>query len=92
MPYGRDIRDGRMRQLWYGTMQLHMFLEALVITISYSVTELLLLHRVDDGVSYNIAGGLIIASWQRILSHIIIATVFLSITFWIGIIRIYICS
>lgn len=92
MPYGRDVRDGRVRQLWYGTMQLHMFLEALVITISYSVTELLLLHRVDDGVSYNIAGGLIIASWSRILSHIIIATVFLSITFWIGIIRIYICS
>ena len=92
MPYGRDVRDGRVRQLWYGTMQLHMFLEALVITISYTVTELLLLHRVDDGVSYNIAGGLIIASWSRILSHIIIATVFLSITFWIGIIRIYICS
>ena len=34
----------------------------------------------------------IVASWQRILSHIVIAVVFLSITFWIGIIRLYLTS
>ena len=90
--YGKDVRDGKMRQLWFGNIQLQMFLLALVITIVYTLLELFVFHKVDDGVIYNVFGGEIYASWQRMIKHIIIAAVFLSITFWIGIIRIYICS
>ena len=90
--YGRDILDGRVRQLWYGNVQLKMFLVSMLITIGYTIIELLSIHSIDDGVSYSLFGFEIVASWKRIISHIIIAIVFLSITFWIGIIRIYLTS
>ncbi|MCR4791178.1 MAG: triacylglycerol lipase [Lachnospiraceae bacterium] len=90
--FGKDVLDGRVRQLWYGNVQLRMFLEALAITIVYTILELFVFHTVDDGVVTHLAGGEVVASWTRILSHFLIATVFLSITFWIGIIRIYLTS
>ncbi len=76
--YGKDILDGRMRQLWYGNVQLRIFLEALVITIAGTVYKLFF---AED--KLKIAG---------IVSHVIIAIVFLSITFWVGIIRVYLTS
>ena len=90
--YGRDIVESRVRQLWYGNIQLRIFLEALVITVAYTFIEVLVLHKVDDGVSRTVLGFEITASWSRMISHTIIAIVFLSITFWIGIIRIYVTS
>ncbi len=76
---GKDIIEGRMRQLWFGNIQLRLFLEATVITIAYSVYILFI--KVPDTVT-----------WPRIISHVIISVVFLSITFWVGIIRVYFTS
>ena len=36
----RDVKNGRIKQLWFGNIQLRIFLEALVITIIYTVLEL----------------------------------------------------
>ena len=96
--YGKDIREGRVRQLWFGNIQLTLFLEALVISIIYTYLELFRFHMVNDtgtSLSQLVIDGnevLFTASWKRIVAHIIVASVFLSITFWIGIIRIYLTS
>lgn len=80
----KDIRDGRIKQLWFGNIQLRVFLESLVITIVYTILELAVLKNVAG------AGGDF--PWKKFGSHAVIAIVFLSITFWIGIIRIYLTS
>ena len=67
--YGRDIVESRVRQLWYGNIQLRIFLEALVITVAYTLIEVLVLHKVDDGVSRTVLGFEITASWSRMISH-----------------------
>ncbi len=94
--YGKDIREGRVRQLWFGNIQLVLFLESLIITIVYTFLELFKFHMVNDKevpLSQITGDGVIItASWQRIISHIVVAGVFLSITFWVGIIRLYLTS
>ncbi len=93
--YGKDIREGRVRQLWFGNIQLSLFLEALIISIVYTFLELFRFHMVNDKgipISQLSDGFVITASLKRIFAHIVVACVFLSITFWIGIIRVYLTS
>ncbi len=80
----KDIRQGRIKQLWFGNIQLRVFLEALVLTIVYTILEL--------AVFKNVAGEDGAFPWKKFASHAVIAIVFLSITFWIGIIRVYLTS
>ena len=96
--YSKDYRDGRVKQLHFGNIQLVLFLEALIISIVYTFLELFKFHMVNDKdiplseLMSNGNGFIISASWKRILAHIVVASVFLSITFWIGIIRLYLTS
>jgi len=76
--YGRDIVEKRVRQLWYGNAQLRQFLEVLILSILYTI--------------YMIGPANAEISVSRYVSHFVIAFVFLCITFWIGIIRIYLTS
>ena len=91
----KDIRDGRIKQLWFGNIQLRLFLEALVITITYTVLELFVFKNImgyvsaSDSESIRYFAGI---PWEKFGAHLVIATVFLSITFWIGIIRVYLTS
>ena len=80
----KDVRDGRIKQLWFGNIELRVFLEALIITIVYTILEL--------AVFKNVAGSSGDFPWKKFGSHAVITIVFLSITFWIGIIRIYLTS
>ena len=66
--YGKDIVEGRVRQLWYGNVQLRLFLEALLISVVYTFLELLVLHNVDDGVNRTVLGFETTASWSRMCS------------------------
>ena len=88
--YGRDVRDGKLRQLWFGNIQLKLFLTDLSLTIAYTLYDILVVHKQD--IFPDLAGDISLTYAKEMFSHFIIATVFLSITFWIGIIRIYICS
>ncbi len=75
----KDIIEGRVKQLWFGNVQLRIFLEATILTVAFSVYKLFI--NVPEYVT-----------WKIIVSHIIISVVFLSITFWVGIIRLYLTS
>ena len=79
--FGKDVIEKRVRQLRFGNLGLRFFLEALVPALIYTFFEL-----------FNPSGSMAGASWKVILFHIVTATVILSLTFWIGIIRIYLTS
>ena len=58
----KDVRDGRIKQLWFGNIELRVFLEALIITIVYTILEL--------AVFKNVAGSSGDFPWKKFGSQI----------------------